>query len=58
MKKLTEGEAIKIVTGSGGEISGKFIHAKSGLRGLKACSALDFLVNHCGYKSNLSTYKI
>lgn len=31
-------------------IKGKIINANNGLQGLTACSACDFLVNHCGYK--------
>jgi len=53
MKKLTESQAVSIVTSNGGEISGKRITARNGFRGLRTCAAFDFLVNHCKYVSNI-----
>lgn len=53
MKNWTESKAISVLTSNGAEVRGKTIIAKSGLRGLTACSAFDFLRNHCGYISNL-----
>jgi len=53
MKKFTESQAVSLVTSSGGEISGKRIILKKevGLKGLTACSAMDYLINHCGYRA-------
>jgi hypothetical protein len=53
MRKWTESQAISTVNSNGAEVRGKVILAKSGLKGLKACSALDFLTIHCGYTANL-----
>jgi hypothetical protein len=50
MRKWTEISAVKALTGNvlvGA--TNKQIHAPNGLNGLKQCSAVDFLVNHCGY---------
>lgn len=35
------------------EIKGKRIKVPGGFSGLTSCSALDYLVNHCGYMSIL-----
>ena len=32
------------------EANGKVFRVVGGLDGLKACSAADYLTNHCGYK--------
>jgi hypothetical protein len=53
MKKWTENKAVSQLISSGVEIREKVIIAKGGFKGLSCCSALDFLCNHCGYKSNL-----
>jgi len=53
MKKFTEGKAVSIITSNGGDVRGKIILTKNGFKGLKACAALDYLVNHCGYKANI-----
>lgn len=53
MKKFTENQAVSIVTSNGGEISGKRIMARGGFKGLRTCAAFDFLINHCGYVSNI-----
>lgn len=53
MKKFTESQATSIVTMNGGEVRGKIITSKNGLKGLKTCAALDFLCNYCGYMANL-----
>lgn len=47
--KFNENSALTIVTSNGGEVRGKVITAKNGFKGLKACSAFDYLVNHCKY---------
>jgi alkyl hydroperoxide reductase subunit AhpF len=52
MRKWTETEAKSTVM-SAGDVqtpSSKTIIVKNGLKGLKACSALDYLANFCGYK--------
>lgn len=50
MRKWTESEAIKAVTSAGAsKTHGKTFSIKGGLSGLKACSAMDFLQNKCGY---------
>ena len=48
-REWNEKSAIKAL-GYGVTINGKLISTKTGLSGLMACSAKDFLVNHCGYK--------
>lgn len=53
MKDLTETKALQIVTSSGGRVDGKLVIVEEGLAGLRACGALDYLVNKCGYKSSL-----
>jgi len=53
MKRLwTEEEAIRWLNKTSDvDIDGRKISiGKKGLGGLKACSAYDFLKNHCGYK--------
>jgi hypothetical protein len=51
MKKFTESQAVSIFNSGGGEVSGKRLIIKRdvGLKGLAACSAMDYLLNHCGY---------
>ena len=54
MKKVwTENTALAALKGA--DVKGKLITTTrgSGLQGLQACSALDYLVNHCGYRSRL-----
>ena len=53
MRKWTEIEATRWLTKTSGvKIEGNVIVLeKGGLSGLKACSAFDYLKNHCGYKS-------
>lgn len=47
MKKWTEVSAISYLNGNGAEVENNLIIvSKTGLSGLKACSALDFLTNH------------
>lgn len=53
MRKWSESQAVSVVNSNGGETRGKSIVSKGGLKGLTACSAYDFLVNHCGYRGNL-----
>jgi hypothetical protein len=53
MRKWTESQAIHVLNFNGAEVRGKIITAKYGLRGLTSCSALDYLVIHCGYKANI-----
>jgi len=53
MKNYTETKALQIVTSSGGRVDGKLIIVEEGLTGLRACGAMDYLVNKCGYKSSL-----
>ena len=53
MKNLTESKAVSILTANGGEVRGKIVTSKNGLKGLSACSALDYLCNHCNYIANL-----
>lgn len=53
MKKFTESQAMSIVSSNGGEISGKRIMARNGFKGLRTCVAFDFLVNYCGFVSNI-----
>jgi hypothetical protein len=51
-KKLDERSAVSILLDDGCEFNGKFIKiSQNGLSGLRKCSALDFLVNHCGYRA-------
>lgn len=54
-KDLTETKALQIITSAGGRADGKLIIVEEGLTGLKACGALDYLVNKCGYKSSFRT---
>ena len=53
MRKWTENTAVSFLNKSGAEVRGKTIIGRNGLKGLTSCSALDFLVNHCGYTSSL-----
>lgn len=47
MKKWTLASAISYLNGNGAEVENNLIIvSKTGLSGLKACSALDFLTNH------------
>lgn len=51
MKNWTESEAKRVLM-SAGDVqnpSGKTITVRKGITGLKACSAMDYLQNHCGY---------
>lgn len=51
-KKLDERSAASILLNDGCEIIGKFIKpSQNGLSGLTKCAALDYLVNHCGYRA-------
>ncbi len=56
-KKWNEEIATSLLKSNGAEIKSKFILVKNGLNGLSACSALDYLKNHCGYKVSLHTVK-
>lgn len=56
MKKWTEGKAIAYLTKGGAKIQKKIIFASEGLQGLTLCSALDYLINNCGYKTELCQY--
>lgn len=47
--KWNESKAIKELSGQGVTITGKKIVVKDGLKGLKKCSAYDYLRNYCGY---------
>jgi hypothetical protein len=47
MKKWTETKARKVVGTD--KITDKHVVVRGGLSGLTACSALDFLTNHCKY---------
>jgi hypothetical protein len=53
MKDYTESKALQIVSASGARVDSKVVIVEEGLSGLKACGALDFLVNKCGYKSSM-----
>lgn len=53
MKKWTETSAISTLNKNGAEVRNKVIIGGNGLKGLTSCSALDYLVNHCGYVSRL-----
>lgn len=48
-KRLSESKAITILNKNGAEIKNKVIIAKEGVKGLTACSAIDYLCNFCGY---------
>jgi hypothetical protein len=50
MRKWTESQALSTL--SGVSVNGKIIILTKGLQGLKQCSALDYLRNHCGYRVN------
>jgi hypothetical protein len=57
MRKWTEKDALATIHNDGFEALGKFIKkpkvkgkAETGATGLKKLSAIDYLVNHCGYK--------
>lgn len=50
MRKWTEKEALAALNGDV-KVIGKTIIVTGGFKGLKACSARDYLVNHCGYYS-------
>ena len=52
MRKWTENTAVSFLNKNGAEVRGKVVLSNNGLKGLTACSALDFLVNHCGYTSD------
>jgi hypothetical protein len=53
MKNWSESTAVNFLNKNGVEVRGKTIISRNGLKGLTSCSALDFLVNHCGYTSSL-----
>ena len=57
MRKWTESEAKRwLVKTSKVEFRGNIIFGnKGGLSGLKACSAFDYLKNHCDYKSSFAS---
>mgnify|MGYP000974087543 FL=1 len=48
MRKFTESTALQAIKGL--EIKGKVIFLGKGVTGLKACAALDYLQNYCGFK--------
>ena len=48
-KKWSKEEAISYLNVNGVGVNEKVITSPSGLKGLKSCSAVDYLVNHCGY---------
>jgi len=50
-KQWTKETALTVLNASGAEIKGKVIRFPNGLKGLTGCSALDYLVNYCGYIS-------
>ncbi len=59
MRKWNEKEALQVVNNDGFEVVGKMIRRPqgkgkgtqvSGATGLTKLSAIDYLVNHCGYK--------
>lgn len=52
-RKWTENSAVAFLLSRGISIKNKIIISEDGLRGLSSCSARDYLVNYCGYKSNL-----
>lgn len=52
-QKMSESQALNIMRSADVGIMGKFLYADHGLNGLKACSAFDHLVNHCGYKGSI-----
>ena len=54
-RRWTENGAISMLNANGAEVKKKFIVIRNGLKGLSACSALDFLKNHCGYTVSLQT---
>ena len=55
MNNLTEAKALSILSKNGGiEVRSKVVIAKNGVKGLSACSAMDFLSNYCGYILRLS----
>lgn len=51
MKKWTENEARSVLMSAGNvrQTSTKTMIIKGGVRGLSACSAIDYLRNYCGY---------
>ena len=51
-QKWTPLEAVTFLKQRGARVENEKIFA-GGLNGLKACSAYDYLVNHCGYKGVL-----
>ena len=57
MKDYTETKALQIVTSSGGRVDGKLIVVEEGLTGLRACGAMDYLVNKHGYTASLRNKK-
>ena len=56
MKKWNENSALQVVHNDGFEVVGKLIKkaktkgSTAGATGLTKLSAIDFLVNHCGYR--------
>jgi hypothetical protein len=51
MKKWTENEAKSVLMKSGDvrQTSPKTMVIRGGVKGLTACSAMDYLKNYCGY---------
>lgn len=56
MDQWTEQKAIKMLNSNANiNIDGSHISCYGGLHGLKACSALDYLCDHCGYQVDKMT---
>jgi hypothetical protein len=56
MKKWTENAAIAALTGDV-KVQDKVIVCNGGFKGLTACSAYDYLTNHCRYHGILKAKK-
>lgn len=52
-KRLSESLALSILSKHGIDVKNKVIIAKNGVRGLSACSAMDYLHNYCNYVLNI-----
>ncbi len=48
-RKWTQETAVSYLSATGAEVRGKVITFSKGLKGLTSCSAVDYLVGHCGY---------
>ena len=53
MSNFTEAKALSVLSKNGVEVRSKVIIAKNGVKGLQACSAMDYLSNYCGYISRI-----